>query len=105
MPAAEPAAQGSHWSWLSNFDLLGDSLHQIGGWPPIDAVYDGPTLWVTGGRSPYVTPEHAEPMRQLFPRVLQVTLKRAGHWVHADEPEAFISVCRRFLAAEAVTPA
>lgn len=89
--------QGEHWSWAANIDLLGDSLHDIGGWPAIDGSFDGPTLWVAGGRSPYIQPEHLEPMRALFPRVLQITLKRASHWVHADDPESFVTVCRRFL--------
>lgn len=92
--------RGAHWHWAANLDLLGDSLHQVGGWVPTDAVYPGPVFWVTGGRSPYVLPEHAAAMRELFPRVAQLTLKRAGHWVHADDPEAFLVVCRRFLTGE-----
>lgn len=89
--------KGAHWSWQANLDLLGDSLHTVGGWPAIDATFDGPVLWVNGGRSPYVLPEHLEPMRRLFPRVLQLTLKRAGHWVHSDDPDGFVTVVRHFL--------
>lgn len=89
--------KGEHWSWLANLDLLGDSLHAVGGWPAIEGSYDGPVLWVNGGRSPYVQPEHLEPMRRLFPRVLQLTLKRAGHWVHADDPDGFVTVAQHFL--------
>lgn len=89
--------QGQSWSWLANLDLLGDHLHEVGGWPAIEGSYDGPVLWVNGGRSPYVQPEHLEPMREYFPRVLQMTLKNASHWVHADAPEAFVSVMRHFL--------
>lgn len=91
---------GDHWHWAANLDLLGDSLHQVGGWVPIQAEYRGQVFWVTGGRSPYVLDEHVAPMRELFPRMAQVTLKRAGHWVHADDPEAFLVVCRRFLTGE-----
>lgn len=89
--------QGAHWSWMANLDLLADSLHFVGGWPEIEARYDGPVFWVTGGRSPYVQPEHVAAMRALFPRMLQVNLKRAGHWVHADDPASFVAVCRRLL--------
>ena len=89
--------KGQHWSWQANLDLLGDSLHTVGGWTPIEGAYDGPVLWVGGGRSPYLQPEHVEPMKQLFPRVIQLTLKNAAHWVHADDPEAFVSVVRHFL--------
>lgn len=90
--------RGQSWSWQANLDLLGDSLHAVGGWPAMEGRYDGPVLWVAGGRSPYVQPEHLEPMRQLFPRVLQVTLKNAGHWVHADDPDGFVAVVRHLLA-------
>jgi pimeloyl-ACP methyl ester carboxylesterase len=90
--------KGDTWFWLANLDLMGDSLHAVGGWPAIDGHFDGPVLWVNGGRSPYVQPEHLEPMRRLFPRVLQVTLKKAGHWVHADDPDGFVAVVRHLLA-------
>lgn len=89
--------KGNAWFWTANLDLLGDSLHEIGGWPRIEAHYDGPVYWVVGGRSDYVLPEHLTIMRQLFPRVLQISLKRAGHWVHADDPEGFITLARHFL--------
>lgn len=87
------------WSWLPNLDMLGDHLHELSGWPPIEAEYDGPTVWIVGGRSDYVQPEHQEPMRRLFPRVRAVTLKRAGHWVHADDPEGMIATLRAVLDA------
>lgn len=86
-----------HWAWNANLDLLGDNLNIVAGWPTIDASWDGPTWWVAGGRSDYVQPEDMDAMRQLFPRVVSVTLKRAGHWVHADEPQAFIDILRTFL--------
>ena len=89
---------GGTWAWRMNLDLLGDSLHLIGGWPRCDLVYNGPVWWVTGGQSSYVVPEHVAPMKALFPRTVTITLKRAGHWVHADEPEAFVSLCSEFLA-------
>lgn len=88
---------GGVWYWAANLDLLGDSLALVLGWPPIEAVYEGPVLWVNGAGSPYVQPEHAAPMRRLFPRTVQVTIKGAGHWVHADQPERFVAVLRRFL--------
>jgi pimeloyl-ACP methyl ester carboxylesterase len=36
-------------------------------------------------------------MRELFPRVRSLTIKGAGHWVHADQPQVFATVLRRFL--------
>ncbi|GAA4900063.1 alpha/beta fold hydrolase [Tessaracoccus lubricantis] len=92
--------KGDVWFWLANLDLLADSLHAVGGWPAIDGEFDGPVLWVVGGRSPYCLPEHVEPMQALFPRVRQVTVKDAAHWVHADDPETFTSITRMFLTQD-----
>ncbi len=38
-------------------------------------------------------------MRRLFPRTRSVTIKGAGHWVHSEQPEAFVSTLRAFLLA------
>lgn len=89
--------KGEVWFWLPNLDLLGDSLHAVSGWPSLEGTFDAPVVWVAGGKSPYIQPEHSTPMRRLFPQVRQVTLKNAGHWVHADDPTGFTSVCRHFL--------
>ncbi|MEX5294996.1 alpha/beta fold hydrolase [Kocuria sp. CPCC 205268] len=86
-------------SWEPNLELLRSSLDAIGGFPDTgDAVYEGPVLWVAGGRSDYVRDEHGPLMRDLFPRTHRVTIREAGHWVHSQEPEKFAEVLRGFLA-------
>jgi esterase len=92
-------APGDHpWRWRLNLGLLSDALDQVGGWPEVDAApYEGPVLWVAGANSDYVRPEYAPRMRALFPRVRQVTVKNAGHWVHSEQPQVFTAILRRFL--------
>ncbi|HWG94345.1 MAG TPA: alpha/beta fold hydrolase, partial [Mycobacteriales bacterium] len=85
--------------WQADLDLLARELSTIAGWPDVDGTFDGRVLWLAGDRSPYVRPEHAEPMRALFPRTVLVTVKGAGHWVHSEQPEAFTSALRTFLRA------
>lgn len=85
--------------WQADLDLLRRELPTIAGWPAVDGCFDGPVLWVAGELSPYVRPEHAEPMRALFPRTVSLTVKGAGHWVHAEQPAAFTSALRTFLLA------
>ncbi len=83
------------WRWQPNLDLLEDSLDAIAGWPDPGAVsYDGPVLWLTGQESDYVRPEHEPVMKALFPQVRRETVAGAGHWVHADNPQAVISALR-----------
>ena len=88
----------SGWRWQMNLALLGGKLADLGDWPDLHTPpYDGPVLWIAGGRSDYVRPEYAPAMRALFPRTQLFTIKQAGHWVHSDQPEIFIAVVRRFL--------
>lgn len=93
------------WRWLLNLDLLGRDLDLITEWPEDRlagvAAYDGLVLWVGGETSSYVRPEYAEAMDRWFPRNRRVTVKGAGHWVHAEQPEVFVDVLRRFLAPRA----
>ena len=94
-------ADGDDFRWQANLDLLRRDLATIGGFPDVGgATFDRPVLWVAGDRSDYIRPEHGPTMRALFPRTTLVTLKGAGHWVHSEQPEAFVSVLRTFLAAD-----
>ena len=57
-------------------------------------------LWLGGADSDYIRDEDVPGMRALFPRVVRVTVRDASHWVHADQPEAFVTALRTFLTAD-----
>lgn len=86
------------YEWQPNLDLLYRSLPTIGDFPDVeDRVFDGPTLWMGGSESGYIT-ESAEPVMQgYFPKVRQITVKGAGHWVHSEKPAEFAEILRWFL--------
>lgn len=85
------------WEWRLNLDLLGDSLREIGGWPNIQARYPGPTLWIKGETSKYIHPDYHPVMQYHFPQLGFVEIPGSGHWVHADQPEAFVKVVSAFI--------
>lgn len=87
------------WRWQANLDVLLRDLPVIGGAVPEAEPFDRPVLWVAGKQSPYIKPEHRPQMEALFPRAFLVTIKGAGHWVHSQQPEAFVSALRTFLTA------
>ena len=64
---------------------------------PTDARYPGPALFIAGASSNYITPEHRPVIRSLFPLARFITLKNAGHWLHADNPTGFVAVVEAFL--------
>jgi pimeloyl-ACP methyl ester carboxylesterase len=66
---------------------------------PEGARFTGPTLFIIGGRSTYVRPEHRPLITSLFPAARFVTLPEAGHWVHADDPEGVLAALEAFLPA------
>lgn len=92
---------GERWHWLANLDVLGEYLPVLGGWPEEElgdaAPYDGRVLWIGGETSDYVCDEYAGAMDRWFPRNRRVTIKDAGHWVHAEQPAVFLEVLRRFV--------
>jgi len=89
---------GEAMGWRLNLEAIEPALPALAGWPDMeDAVYRGPTLFLAGARSDYVRPEARPAIHALFPAARVVTLKEAGHWIHADDPEGFVSVVEAFV--------
>ncbi|HTI03394.1 MAG TPA: alpha/beta fold hydrolase [Acidisoma sp.] len=83
--------------WRIGLSEIAEGMSVIEGWQPVPRVYDGPALFITGGRSDYV-PETAYPdIRALFPAVRFATLPDAGHWLHVDDPAGFLAAVTPFL--------
>lgn len=83
--------------WKINLDVLEREMPNVLGWTGAEGPFDGPTLFVAGGRSDYILPEHRPVIRSLFPRARVVKLPEAGHWLHADQPREFEATVRIFL--------
>ena len=89
---------GAAPAWRIGLGEIVAAFAEIAGWDaPADARYMGPTLFVAGATSNYVKPEHRPIIRSQFPSARFVTLKNAGHWLHADNPSGFIAVVEAFL--------
>jgi pimeloyl-ACP methyl ester carboxylesterase len=102
--------EGDRWHWQANLDLvaadaaLGEAS-EIADWP-VEALadappFEGPVVWLRGAESRYVKDEDVDAMRGYFPKVRQVTVKGAAHWVHTDAPEVVTETIRRLLRVPA----
>lgn len=94
------AGEPGHYRWRANLAVLHAAMSDILGFPtlPPGLHYDGPTLFIHGGLSDYVRPDEQEDMiRGRFPRAHFHELEQAGHWLHADQPEAFVAAVSAFL--------
>ncbi len=86
--------------WRIDLPAIIAALPTLQDWPPLDlSPYTGPALFVAGARSDYIRPEHRPAIRAWFPAAQFVTVKDAGHWVHADNPSGFAAVLQAFLAS------
>jgi pimeloyl-ACP methyl ester carboxylesterase len=83
--------------WRIGLDEIAAAIPDLEGWETPNGVFSGPTLFVSGARSDYVLPEHRPIIRTLFPAARFVSVKNAGHWLHADNPAVFLSVVEAFL--------
>lgn len=85
--------------WKLNLDALAAHMADIIGWPETQGEFAGKTLFVHGANSDYVTAEARPKIRALFPAARFVAVKDAGHWLHAEQPEAFLKTVGAFLKA------
>jgi esterase len=91
-------------SWQIGLAEITAALPDIEAWPDIEswphraARYAGPSLFVAGERSDYIAAADRPAIRALFPEARFVTLKQAGHWLHADNPDGFAAVVTAFMA-------
>ncbi len=60
--------------------------------------YEGPALFIRGGRSKHVADGDKTLIKQLFPQAVIETVADAGHWVHADKPGELLRLVGEFLA-------
>lgn len=89
--------------WRLNLEAIERGFSEIVGFPnlPAGAVYPGPALFVSGVRSNYIQPEHEPLIRHLFPQARIARIAGAGHWVHVEQPHAFLQAVAPFLASVA----
>lgn len=59
-----------------------------------------PTLIVRGAKSQDLSSETFARMRRELPSATAVEIPDAGHWVHFDQPSAFLSVLKAFFHAQ-----
>jgi len=90
---------GQQPEWRIGLDEIAASLPLIEGWSdePGQPPFTGPALFLSGARSDYVTEAHRPAIRRLFPAARFVRVRDAGHWVHADAPQAVADTLAAFL--------
>ncbi|MDZ7605161.1 MAG: alpha/beta fold hydrolase [Cyclobacteriaceae bacterium] len=85
------------FAWRFNLPVINENIEVVG-----EATYPAepvqiPTLFIRGVNSDYITDEDIMDIRQYFTNARVETLGNAGHWLHAEQPDAFVGTVMSFL--------
>ena len=84
--------------WKLNWIAIRDKMTDITGFEDISHWrVDNPSLFIRGEMSHYIDDSGKSLITQHFSDVQFETLAAAGHWLHAEQPEAFYRSVSRFL--------
>ncbi len=82
--------------WYFNVPVLLSEYETITGWEDVPA-WDHPALFIRGSLSPYVQDEYRDAIARQFPQAKAHVVAGAGHWVHAERPDAVLRAVHRFI--------
>ena len=86
------------YRWKMNLPVLVDHYEDVLANIEDGEAFEGPALFVRGDRSRYVPDEDIPEILDLFPFARVETITEAGHWVHAEQPDALFETVSAFLA-------
>jgi len=80
-----------------NLEVLMKNISEIGKALSTTKSFEGDTLFLKGERSNYILPEDEDGLYQAFAKAKIKVIKRAGHWLHAENPVDFYQEVINFL--------
>ncbi len=79
-----------------NLDVIAQQISNVGE-EIFDRAFEKPTLFIHGSNSNYILEQDKPFIQSIFTDVSFKTIKDAGHWLHAEQPGAFIEATKSFL--------
>jgi pimeloyl-ACP methyl ester carboxylesterase len=91
------------YHWKLNAAVIGRELPSIfegldlSKYAPGNGITGFPVLFIRGENSDYITDDCIPDIKQVFPMAEIVTIPRAGHWLHVEQPDLLVKTIRYFL--------
>lgn len=84
--------------WIIPMESIMRQLETLAGFDiPSSHTYEGDVFYIHGGQSRFVRSSHIPTIQNYFPNHMLTTVRGAGHWVHAEAPDATIALLKRYL--------
>jgi len=87
-----------HLTWKIHLDAIARHYDKLTTAIVTGQMFNHPTCFIRGGRSTYIQDDDLPLIRTIFPQAKIETIANAGHWVHADATEEFLTIIEEFLA-------
>jgi len=87
------------YGWKMNLSVIYESYAAILATIEITEPFENPTLFIRGERSKYISDKDEENIKKTFPTATIITISDAGHWLHAEQPEALLDAINAFINA------
>ncbi len=87
------------FSWKANMPVLIRRYDSLLEGVDSDVPFTKPVLFIRGENSDSIKDGDKMEIKRLFPESQIVTIKGAGHWVHADQPKAITGTILTFTGA------
>lgn len=96
-------ARNEHFDWRINLLGIVAAMPQLCGFPAelLGARFERPVTVLAGEHSDYVAQRDGADLGPMFNQVDVEVIAGAGHWVHADQPAAFLDRVRKALQPQA----
>lgn len=72
-----------------NIEIIGKELNNVN-------EFDKPTLFIRGNKSNYILESDSDSIKNIFPKA-EIISMNSGHWLHAENPSAFLQILNSFL--------
>ena len=85
------------FAWKINLSVITQHIEEVGKALDEETVFEGPTLFLGGANSSYIQEKDLSDMKRHFPNCTWISIPNAGHWLHAEQPQAVVAAMRKFL--------
>ena len=85
------------FKWKLNLNAISQHLENVGAATIPEKKIEVPTLFVRGINSNYVEDDDIMEIRKQYAHSTVESIGNAGHWIHAERPEAFAKTVLDFL--------
>jgi len=83
--------------WKPDVQVLFREYRKLMDFDTHGKTFSGKTSFIRGEKSDYIHPADFSAYQAIFPAAQLYTIPDAGHWIHADQPQAFLKLLQELL--------